>query len=200
MDPIIVFVARASGRDAFDQALAHDRLREALNLAFRSYETTFNQTCQTPRFYTSIHDADQPLLSGGSVFQYFAGLLHEGQDTGRDVILVLNGWDALTIDKMTIIRLFGRVWVLDIKINIKVFANQATSTSDSQFFDVNPTKACAILTGDYDPTNDASPDDDTQLFVDTIDKMGTEIQLQNRSYEEVLRMLVDDDARNGYHN
>ncbi|KAJ6138213.1 hypothetical protein N7471_004699 [Penicillium samsonianum] len=198
MGSIIVFVARASPQEASDQKLARDRLRESLNLVIQNYEHFYGCTCQSPRFYTFIHDSDQPLRSGGSVFQYFANLLDEGQDKGCDVTLVLNGWDTLTVDKMTFVRLFGHVSAFDIDVNVKVFVNQAGSTNPSQFFNINPTEACALLTGDLDPTRDVYSDDDTRFFIHTINNISADMYLRNHSEEEVRRLLIGDETRNDY--
>ncbi|KAJ5384766.1 hypothetical protein N7517_002677 [Penicillium concentricum] len=182
MDVITVFVARASVEEATDQSLTRDRLHEFLNPVVQSYETTSGRACLYPRFYTFIHDSDRPLRSGGSALQYFANLLSEGQDKCCDVIIVLNGWDALTVDKMTFVRLFGRVSIFDIDVKVKVFASHTKSTTRSQFFDINPSAACAILTGELDPTTEIAPNDDTQLFISTMETISADIWQQGKFF------------------
>ncbi|KAJ5514327.1 hypothetical protein N7463_003879 [Penicillium fimorum] len=115
---------------------------------------------------------------------------------GYDAIIVLSGWDALAINKLTFIRLFGHVSAFDVKV--KVFANEATSASCFRFFGISPTAACAILTGELEPTEGTSPDDDTQLFVSTIGIISSDMYLRNQSEEKIQHMLTEQEERNDH--
>jgi hypothetical protein len=68
------------------------------------------------------------------------------------VVSVLDGWDALTVNRVTFVDLFDRVSDLDIDVKIKVFAKQTRSTA--QLFDITPTTACSLHIGKLDPTTD----------------------------------------------
>lgn len=162
LDPVVVFVARVSPRDAPEVDVANDWLRQSLDTVVRSYEMEYGLGSRPPRFYTFVHNCCVTLIQSGPHFQYFTGLIKECEQDGSDLILVLRGWDAITADHISFYYIFARCLEVSINVSMKVF--DSDPRLNQPFFSVNILKACSVIKGELEP-EDAAVERHTQLFI-----------------------------------
>ncbi|KAE8362466.1 hypothetical protein BDV27DRAFT_146966 [Aspergillus caelatus] len=88
-------------------------------------------------------------------------LLARGRETGRPVVLVINGWDDLSMNPIVLVDLFER-WMNEVNITLRVFAGDPR-----KFFEVSVVNAIEAIRGDHEDDDEAPAlPSDTKTFVD----------------------------------
>ncbi|KAE8414654.1 hypothetical protein BDV36DRAFT_285977 [Aspergillus pseudocaelatus] len=90
-------------------------------------------------------------------------LLARGRETGRPVVLVINGWDDLSMNPIVLVDLFER-WMNEVNITLRVFAGDPR-----KFFEVSVVHAIEAIRGDHEDDDEAPAlPSDTKTFVDRV--------------------------------
>ena len=149
--PIVVFIARSRGSPGRSRETQGLWLRETLDSVIREHVAihgTFGS--EAPRKFVFVHRSNLPFSPAGDVNLFFKGLFNEARDSGRDVLLVIAGWDGLTTHEGSFLNLFGpdRHSEDSFKVELRVFAEGAEDESrPRRFFDIDIAQACLVFFG-----------------------------------------------------
>lgn len=163
---VVVFLARSSSgsRDKQD-AWLRDSLGHTKSAHERHYGPLqcLESDC---RYYTFVHGSNEPFARSGETIAYFVNLRSELEKCDGQLLLVTNGWDGLTTDRHSFVKLFSE-W--SERITFRVYAEEDLE-KPRKFFQVNTTQVCQVFNGDIDfdlnrPDHEASLEDSTALFI-----------------------------------
>ncbi|OQE23298.1 hypothetical protein PENFLA_c011G07046 [Penicillium flavigenum] len=110
--------------------------------------------------------SNTPLRPTGEVSSFFASLRNEVEEYEGELLIVVNGWDGLTTDRMSFYNLFSH-WAE--RITLRIYS-QESIWQQKKFFEVNVTQVCSVFRGEIEfdieeLDNDFSLKDSTALFI-----------------------------------
>ncbi|KAF9883836.1 hypothetical protein FE257_002726 [Aspergillus nanangensis] len=104
---ITVFLARSSTGIRTEK---DGWLRKSLEHTKTAYERHYGlqDTVETDyRHYTFVHQSNEPFARTGETSKYFANLRAEVEKYDGKLVVVINGWDGLTTDRHSVVKLFS---------------------------------------------------------------------------------------------
>jgi hypothetical protein len=160
---IVALVARSSSGSRMEK---DDYLLWSLEWTKLFYERTYGKIQSECRFLTFVQSSNTPLRPTGEVSSFFASLRNEVEEYEGELLIVVNGWDGLTTDRMSFYNLFSH-WAE--RITLRIYSQEST-WQQKKFFEVNVAQVCSVFRGEIefdieDLDNDFSLNDSTALFI-----------------------------------
>jgi hypothetical protein len=118
MEPIVIFIARASKNHQGSAEATHDYLLRSLEFTRGSYEKTYGILSQEPTFLTFIQTSEAFRPQGHLVTRLLEEL-SKARETSRSVIVVVNGWDGIFTNPFVFADLFTPYF--DIRITLRFY-------------------------------------------------------------------------------
>ncbi|KAJ5273460.1 hypothetical protein N7478_008585 [Penicillium angulare] len=131
-----------------------EELAESLDYTKRKYIETYGPISSNPRSLTFIRESSLPMDPSSEPARWFKENLHEARRDGRNVIVVMNGFDGLTTNEITFYCLFQEHAE---RMRICVFGGEPRS-----FYEVNIRGVLDCLMGNIEQ---GELDKSTSLFV-----------------------------------
>ena len=158
MPELALFVARASSEEEGWQ----DYLRNSLLYTRNAYVRHYGPLSEELPFLVFAQSSNRRFPSD-PVPRTITALLTRGRETGRPVVLVINGWDGLSTNPIVLVDLF-EAWINEVDITLRVFAG-----NPRRFFEVSVVHAIEAIRGDYEDDDEAPVlPSDTKIFVDKV--------------------------------
>ncbi|KAF7622042.1 hypothetical protein F9C07_1733479 [Aspergillus flavus] len=158
MPELALFVARASSEEEGWQ----DYLRNSLLYTRNVYVRHYGPLSEELPFLVFAQSSNRRFPSD-PVPRTITALLTRGRETGRPVVLVINGWDGLSTNPIVLVDLF-EAWINEVDITLRVFAG-----NPRRFFEVSVVHAIEAIRGDYEDDDEAPVlPSDTKIFVDKV--------------------------------
>ena len=155
---LVLFVARAS----YEEESWQDYLQESLAYTRASYVRHYGPLSEELPFLIFAQSSTRRFPSD-PVPRTITELLTRGRDTGRPVVLVINGWDGLSTNPIVLVNLF-EPWMNEVSITIRIFAGDPR-----KFFEVSVVHAIEAIRGDHEDDDEAPVlPSDTKMFVDKV--------------------------------
>ncbi|KJJ34599.1 hypothetical protein AFLA70_413g000771 [Aspergillus flavus AF70] len=158
MPELALFVARASSEEEGWQ----DYLRNSLLYTRNAYVRHYGPLSEELPFLVFAQSSNRRFPSD-PVPRTITALLTRGRETGRPVVMVINGWDGLSTNPIVLVDLF-EAWINEVDITLRVFAG-----NPRRFFEVSVVHAIEAIRGDYEDDDEAPVlPSDTKIFVDKV--------------------------------
>ncbi|CAP93892.1 hypothetical protein PCH_Pc16g12220 [Penicillium rubens Wisconsin 54-1255] len=160
---VVALVARSSSGSRMEK---DDYLLWSLEWTKLFYEKIYGKIQSECRFLTFVQSSNTPLRPTGEVSSFFASLRNEVEEYEGELLIVVNGWDGLTTDRMSFYNLFSH-WAE--RITLRIYS-QESIWQRKKFFEVNVAQVCSVFRGEIefdieDLNNDFSLKDSTALFI-----------------------------------
>ncbi|KAJ5116068.1 hypothetical protein N7456_000416 [Penicillium angulare] len=179
--PLVCFVIREDSDFATDVASAESSFQESRGVLVDAFDNQYGFGYGSYTSYSFLNDSWKPLSK--NIVENFVDEMKEAEEKQLPgVVFVIRGWDGITADTKSFLKIFDRCSSMPIKVHLRAYADEPP-----RFFDVDVTDICTILTT-HPYSRQVGYPQDTVTFVDNFLKLA--IRAMAKANPELISSLV----------